>query len=57
MLVMYEPYIPVDDEMEYGSRFASSQSSGNDPIVLKDYGPQPFVVNINEGSKQNRPEY
>lgn len=51
---MYEPSIPFDDEMEDSSRFDSSQSSmGNDPIVLKDYGPQPFVVNINEASKQN----
>ncbi len=51
---MYDPYIPIYDEMEYSSRFDSSQSAmGNDPIVLKDYGPQPFVVNINEASKQN----
>jgi len=25
----------------------------NDQIVLKDYGAQPFVVNINEATKQN----
>jgi len=25
----------------------------DDLIVLKDYGPQPFVVNINEATKQN----
>lgn len=52
---MYDPYISFADEMEYGSRFASPQSPiGNDPIVLKDYGPQPFAVNINEASKQNK---
>lgn len=45
---MYESYIPFDDEMEYSPRLM-----GNDQIVLKDYGPEPFVVNINEATKQN----
>lgn len=27
--------------------------TGNAPILLKDYGPQPFVVNIDEATKQN----
>ena len=44
----YDHYVPVDDEMEDSSRLM-----GNVPIVLKDYGPQPFVVNINEATKQN----
>ncbi|BCZ48108.1 cupin [Clostridium gelidum] len=44
----YDHYVPVDDEMEDNSRLM-----GNAPIVLKDYGPQPFVVNINEATKQN----
>ncbi|MDF2804318.1 MAG: hypothetical protein K0S61_4223 [Anaerocolumna sp.] len=44
---------PFEDEMKYGSRFDFPQVS-NSPIVLKDYGPQPFVVNINEATKQNQ---
>ncbi|MFL0250861.1 cupin domain-containing protein [Clostridium neuense] len=48
----HEPYIPFDDEMEYGSRFASPQAD-NAAISLQDYGPQPYVVNINEAAKQN----
>lgn len=47
--------IPFDDEMEYPWRTDSSESlEDNRLIKLKDYGPQPFVVNINEASKQNR---
>jgi mannose-6-phosphate isomerase-like protein (cupin superfamily) len=47
-------YIPFTNEMEYGSRFDSSQSLEGDRLIkLKDYGPHPFVVNINEASKQN----
>ena len=49
----YNPYTYAD-EMDYGFRFASPQSEMDaDPMVLKDYGPQPFVVNINEATKQN----
>lgn len=44
----YDHYVPVADEMEHNSRLMK-----NDTIVLKDYGPQPFVVNINEATKQN----
>lgn len=47
-------YIPFDDEMNYGSRLDTLQlESDNEPIELKDYGPQPFVVNIEEATKQN----
>lgn len=50
----YDRYIPFDDEMEYSSRIDSSRlAMDNDQIVLKDYGPQPFVVNIDEVTKQN----
>ncbi|GAA0725118.1 cupin domain-containing protein [Clostridium malenominatum] len=35
-------YMPFNDEMEDA-----------DLIELKDYGPKPFVVNINEATKQN----
>jgi mannose-6-phosphate isomerase-like protein (cupin superfamily) len=31
----------------------SQQSKGRKKIDLKDYGPEPFVVDINEASKQN----
>ncbi|OAA88377.1 cupin domain-containing protein [Clostridium ljungdahlii] len=49
-----DPYIPFDDEIEDDSRFESSQlSRSNGSIQLKDYGPQPFVVNINKAAKQN----
>jgi mannose-6-phosphate isomerase-like protein (cupin superfamily) len=42
------------DEIEYNSRLDSSKLDiNNDQRVLKDYGPQPFVVNINEATKQN----
>lgn len=50
----YDPYIPFADEMEFNSRFDPSQLPiVNGPIILKDYGSQPFVVNINEATKQN----
>ncbi|MCE5222140.1 MAG: cupin domain-containing protein [Clostridium sp.] len=44
----YDHYVPVDEEAEDNSRLMD-----NVPIVLKDYGAQPFVVNINEATKQN----
>ena len=47
-------YIPLTGEMEYDSTFNLLRSSEDtDLIQLKDYGPQPFVININEASKQN----
>ncbi|WML34421.1 cupin domain-containing protein [Clostridium sp. OS1-26] len=47
-------YIPFNDEIEYASRCDSSCSDmRDDPVQLKDYGPKPFVVNINEATKQN----
>ncbi|MFL0197727.1 cupin domain-containing protein [Clostridium sp. WILCCON 0269] len=49
-----DSYIPFDDGIEHGSRSDSSQLiKGNDSIELKDYGPQPFVVDINKAAKQN----
>ena len=43
------PDIPFVDEMEYHSRADWSESlEDNRLIKLEDYGPQPFVVNINE---------
>ena len=38
----------------HANRFDSFRSSNGDgSILLKDYGPKPFVVNINEATKQN----
>jgi mannose-6-phosphate isomerase-like protein (cupin superfamily)/predicted heme/steroid binding protein len=48
-----EQYIPFADEIDYDSRFNFPQSANDDLIELKDYGPEPFVVNINEATKQN----
>ena len=45
---VYDHYVPVNDEQENSSRLMD-----NAPIVLKDYGPQPFVINIDEATKQN----
>ncbi|MBU3171180.1 cupin domain-containing protein [Clostridium estertheticum] len=49
-------YTSTTDEMEYDSRFDSLPSSNtyNDGLIkLEDYGPEPFVVNIKEVTKQN----
>lgn len=47
-------YIPLDDEMEYYSRNESMGPSKDDGFIqLKDYGPEPFVVNIERATKQN----
>ena len=48
------PYIPFTNEMQSNSKFIFLQSSTDDSLIqLKDYGPEPFVVNINEVTKQN----
>jgi mannose-6-phosphate isomerase-like protein (cupin superfamily) len=47
-------YVPFADEVEYASRFDFSRLAENDGLIeMKDYGPEPFVVNINEATKQN----
>jgi hypothetical protein len=39
---------------DHANNFGSFHSShGKGSIVLKDYGPKPFVVNINQAMKQN----
>lgn len=50
-----DQYIPFADEMENNSRLDPSEPSVEEDrlVKLKDYGPQPFVVNINEASKRN----
>lgn len=50
----YVPYDTLFDEMKYVSRSDISQSAmSNNKINLKDYGPQPLVVNIDKATKQN----
>ncbi|MDR3594327.1 cupin domain-containing protein [Clostridium sp.] len=50
----YVPYNDLFNEMEYDSRVDISQSAaGNSQSNLKDYGPQPLVININNAAKQN----
>lgn len=46
--------IPFDEELDYDYRLDTSQSAKNsETIDLMDYGPQPFVVDIDEATKQN----
>jgi mannose-6-phosphate isomerase-like protein (cupin superfamily) len=50
----YVPYNTLFDEIECDSRADYSQSEmGNNQIKLQDYGPQPYVVNIDKATKQN----
>jgi Mannose-6-phosphate isomerase len=47
-------YAPYTYENQYGLRSDLIQyAEDNDPIDIRDYGPNPFVVNIEEASKQN----
>ncbi|MGG3572382.1 cupin domain-containing protein [Bacillus gobiensis] len=47
-------YWTIPNGKEHAKRFGLLQSSkGRDKIELKDYGPEPFTVNINEATKQN----
>lgn len=50
------PYIPFEDELDDYSRSNSPQmqNCNEGPIALKDYGPRPYVVNINEATIQNK---
>lgn len=60
---IYNPYpsmndnidhFPLLDKMKYGLRYDSSKPLAENRLIkLKDYGPQPFVVNIDEATKQN----
>jgi len=48
------PYSMLFDEMEYDYRADIPQSATeNSKMDLKDYGPQPLVVNIDKATKQN----
>jgi len=45
---------PYTREADYNSSLDVLQSAnGNDPIILRDYGPQPYVVDIDKATKQN----
>lgn len=47
-------YWTYPNESEHVNRVASYHStSGDGRILLTDYGPKPFAVNINEATKQN----
>ncbi|KZL91986.1 cupin domain-containing protein [Clostridium magnum] len=47
--------ISLKDELDTVSEFDSLESFDDDRLArMKDYGPQPFVININEASKQNK---
>lgn len=49
-----EQYIPFVNEIRYASEYDLFQSvEDNSFMELKDYGPEPFVVNIEEVTKQN----
>ncbi|WMJ81571.1 cupin domain-containing protein [Clostridium sp. MB40-C1] len=58
---IYNPYFPTEyipftdeDEMEYYSRCDSFEPTRSDGCTqLKDYGPKPFVINIDEATKLN----
>ncbi|MBM7703864.1 cupin domain-containing protein [Metabacillus iocasae] len=48
-------YWPTLNEVEYANLMRSPYFSANkDKVVLKDYGKQPFVVDIEQATKQNR---
>lgn len=48
---VYWPYPYEKEQVNCFDSFRFSEGNGN--IMLSDYGPRPFVVNINEASKQN----
>jgi mannose-6-phosphate isomerase-like protein (cupin superfamily) len=49
-----DDYLPFTDVLDNYSRADLSEPvEETEPMELKDYGPAPFVVNINEATKQN----
>jgi mannose-6-phosphate isomerase-like protein (cupin superfamily) len=46
-------YSPVWNQLPHQCLPPTSQPPASEPIVLKDYGPNPFVVNIEEATRQN----
>jgi mannose-6-phosphate isomerase-like protein (cupin superfamily) len=52
---MYMPDLTRHIDEDYDSRLdASPAGSGSNPITLKDYGPNPYAVNLEEATKQNK---
>lgn len=50
-----DEFVPFSNGIGYASTFDFTRSPEDDVrIVLKDYGPKPFVVNIDEATKQNK---
>lgn len=49
---MYNNYPPYQNPY-YGNMQTNDSNSPNQPINLRDYGPQPFVININDAAKLN----
>lgn len=48
-----QPYWTVPNEMVYSAPFGYPYPTIDSRIVIKDYGKNPFVVNIKEATKQN----
>jgi mannose-6-phosphate isomerase-like protein (cupin superfamily) len=47
-------YFPCTEQIQYGSAYDFYRSVGTDSLTeLRDYGLEPFVVNIEEATKQN----
>ena len=50
----YNQYIPFEAEVAYSQDSEASQTKKDKcPVPLKDCGPQPFVINLEDASKQN----
>ncbi|GLC32813.1 hypothetical protein bsdE14_42230 [Clostridium omnivorum] len=48
-----EQYFPNEEEFDYDNSLDFSEEDSR-LIELKDYGPEPFVINIDEATKRNR---
>lgn len=50
---MYNPFFNVGTECDTRFDLTRSENS-NKPMPLKDYGPEPFVINIDKATKENK---
>lgn len=48
-----EQYFPNQEEFDYDTTFNFSEEDSR-VVALKDYGPEPFVINIDEATKRNK---
>ncbi|WP_423237102.1 cupin domain-containing protein [Clostridium peptidivorans] len=48
-----QPIYNSDFSGQFDNQYVPNESENNSLIKLKDYGPKPFVVNIEEATKQN----